>query len=129
MLKTTPKKKTAHQIRHGGDRKTGIERDKKFVNFAKQDFQMVDDRILDSKGRITISQEWLLNTSNPTRSFKIFRNSEGDLLLRPEVSIPAREAWIFQNPKVLASIQKGISEIEDGKGEIVDDLDAFLDKL
>jgi len=109
--------------------KAGTVSEKNTASFAKQDFQMVDDRILDSKGRITIAQEWLLNTSSPTRSFKIFRNSEGDLLLRPEVSIPAREAWLFSNPAMAASLQRGIGQIEEGKGEIVGDLNDFLNKL
>ena len=102
---------------------------KKKSVFVKQDFEVMDDRILDSKGRVTISLNWIPNSLQPVRSFKIFRNGDGDLLLRPEVSIPAREAWVFQNPKVLASLQKGIKELEGGKGDIVDNLDSYLNKL
>lgn len=129
MLKTKLKKKVVHSRHPVARPKAEAVSEKRAVNFAKQDFQMVDDRILDSKGRITIAQEWLLNTSNPTRSFKVFRNSEGDLLLRPEVSIPAREAWLFSNPAMAASLHRGIGQIEAGKGEIVEGLNDFLNKL
>ena len=94
--------------------------------FVRQDFKVIDDRILDSKGRITLSHSWI---AKPVRSFKIYRNGDGDLLLRPEVSIPAREAWIFQNPEIHKGLQKAIKEAEAGKGEIVDDLDAYLENL
>ena len=43
--------------------------------------------------------------------------------------VPAKEAWVDKNPKILASLQKGIKEIEEGNGEIVKDLDSFLRKL
>ena len=97
--------------------------------FVKQDFKVLDDRILDSKGRITISNEWMPYKNQTVRSFKIYSNGDGDLLLRPEVTIPAREAWIYQNPDVIKSIKKGIKELEEGKGDIVDDLDSYLEKL
>ena len=89
----------------------------------------MDDRILDAKGRITISNEWMPYKNQTVRSFKIYSNGDGDLLLRPEVTIPAREAWIYQNPDVIKSIKKGIKELEEGKGDIVDDLDSYLEKL
>lgn len=97
--------------------------------FVKQDFKVVDDRILDAKGRITISHDWMPYKNQSIRSFKIYRNGDGDLLLRPEVSVPAREAWIFQNPEVLASIRRGIQDAKEGKGDIVDDVDAYLENL
>ena len=97
--------------------------------FVKQDFKVLDDRILDAKGRITISNEWMPYKNQTVRSFKIYSNGDGDLLLRPEVTIPAREAWIYQNPDVIKSIKKGIKELEEGKGDIVDDLDSYLEKL
>lgn len=97
--------------------------------FVKQDFTPVDDRILDNKGRITISNDWMPYKNQTIRSFKIYRNADGDLLLRPEVTIPAREAWIYENPEVIKSIRKGVKELEQGKGDIVEDLDAYLEKL
>jgi hypothetical protein len=97
--------------------------------FVKQDFKVLDDRILDAKGRITISNEWMPFKNQTVRSFKIYSNGDGDLLLRPEVTIPAREAWVYQNPDAIKSIKKGIKELEEGNGDIVDDLDSYLEKL
>jgi hypothetical protein len=97
--------------------------------FVKQDFKVLDDRILDAKGRLTISHEWMPYKNQSIRSFKIYRNGDGDLLLRPEVSIPAREAWIFQNPEVLSSLKRGLQDAKEGKGDIVDDVDSYIKNL
>jgi len=48
---------------------------------------------------------------------------------KPGGAVPIREAWVFKNPKVFASLRRGIKEIEDGKGEIVKDMDSFIKKL
>ena len=44
-------------------------------------------------------------------------------------TMPVREAWMYENPKIRASIQKGIQEAKEGKGEIVKDVGAFIKKL
>ena len=85
---------------------------------VNENFTALDNRSLDSKGRITIPQDWTLKLAKRIRSFQIFQNGDGDLLLRPEVSIPAREAWIFENPKVLASLKRGIQDAKEGKGGV-----------
>jgi len=98
--------------------------------YVKRDFKALDHRIIDSKSRVTLSQTWIKqDAARPVHSFKIYRNGDGDLLLRPEVTVPAREAWVYENPKILASLQRGIKDIEQGRGEVVKDLDSFLDNL
>jgi hypothetical protein len=98
--------------------------------YIKTDFKALDHRIIDSKSRVTLSQTWLKqDAARPVQSFKVYRNGDGDLLLRPEVTVPAREAWVYENPKILASLQRGIKDIEEGRGEVVKDLGSFLDKL
>lgn len=62
-------------------------------------------------------------------SFEVFIGAEGDVLLRPVVNIPSREAWIYKNPKVLKQIRKGLEEAEAGKVEKVDNLDDFFESL
>ena len=41
-------------------------------------------------------------------SYQVFVGKEGDILLRPAVSIPSNEAWIYRNPEVIAKIRKGL---------------------
>ncbi|MBF0479725.1 MAG: hypothetical protein HQL26_09610 [Candidatus Omnitrophica bacterium] len=131
VLKIKPHAKVAAKVR--GFRSVGFKHTQscecgKFE--IKKDFKALDSRTIDAKSRITLSPTWTKSiSSRPIRSFQIFQNEDGDILLRPEVTIPAREAWIFENPKALASLGKGIKEIDEGKGEVVKDLDAFLKKI
>ena len=99
---------------------------------VNEDFVNIDTRILDSKHRITLSDKVMKAITLKTRkvdSYQILASKDGDILLRPAVSIPAREAWIYENPGVLKSIRKGLQEAKQGKGEIVHNLDKFLDDL
>jgi hypothetical protein len=48
-------------------------------------------------------------------SFNVCLDSEGRIVLDPQVSIPAREAWLYRNKKALASLRLGLSEAADGK--------------
>lgn len=45
------------------------------------------------------------------------------------VSIPSKEAWIYQHPKVLGSIRQGLTEAKQEKTEKVENLEEFLEDL
>lgn len=47
--------------------------------------------------------------------YRAFRNELGQILLDPVKSVPYYEAWIYENPERLASIQRGIKDIEAGR--------------
>jgi hypothetical protein len=42
--------------------------------------------------------------------FHIYSNSAGQIVLDPQVTIPASEAWLFNNKVALASVDKGMVE-------------------
>ena len=48
-------------------------------------------------------------------SFHVYANSEGQIILNPQVSVPAAEAWIYQDEDVLASVRRGLAEAAEGK--------------
>ena len=48
-------------------------------------------------------------------SFNVYRDDQGRIILDPQVSIPASEAWLFKNKKALASIRRGLAEAGEGK--------------
>jgi hypothetical protein len=62
-------------------------------------------------------------------AYMIFVGREGDILLRPTVSIPASEAWVYENPEVIRKVRKGLKDAREGKTERVKDLDSFLEGL
>ena len=88
-------------------------------------------KTLDSKKRINLGEKILkmLADKFPAESFKVYVGEDGDILLRPVVTIPSKEAWIYENPTVLEEIRKGLSEANQGKLKKVKNLEDFLEKL
>jgi hypothetical protein len=48
-------------------------------------------------------------------SYHIYQNSVGQIVLDPQISIPASEIWLFKNPEALESVMRGLSEAAQGK--------------
>lgn len=88
-------------------------------------------KALDSKHRITLGDKLtrVLGKRKNADAYMMFIGREGDILLRPTVSIPSNEAWIYRNPKVIGSVRKGLEEAGEKKTERVDDLNSFLESL
>ena len=52
--------------------------------------------------------------------YHIYSNSAGQIVLDPQVIIPASEAWLFKNPAAIASVRKGLDDAATGKVSKVD---------
>jgi len=104
---------------------------KREVVEIKEKFMPVDIRPLDSKRRITLGGrlQRLMMSKMKIDSYQVFVGKNGDILLRPAVSIPSSEAWVYKNPEVVGRIRKGLEEAGQGKTEKAGDLEGFLDKL
>lgn len=48
-------------------------------------------------------------------TFNVYQDEQGRIVLDPQVSIPASEAWLYRNPKALASVRRGLAEAAAGK--------------
>ena len=53
----------------------------------------------------------------------MYRNRIGQIVLDPQVTIPASEAWLFKNPAAIASVRKGLADAAKGRVSIVDTRD------
>ena len=104
---------------------------KKEVVEIKEKFMPVDIRPLDSKHRITLGGRLkrLMMSKMKIDSYQVFVGKGGDILLRPAVSIPSSEAWVYKNPEVIGRVRKGLREAGEGKIEKVTDLEGFLNDL
>lgn len=105
--------------------------EKKQTIEVQETFMPVDTRPLDSKHRITLGgklRKFLMNKMK-IDSYQVFLGKEGDILLRPAVSVPSSEAWLYRNPEALAKVRQGLQEAAEGKIEKVDDLESFLKDL
>ncbi len=52
--------------------------------------------------------------------YHIYANSDGQIILDPQVTIPASEVWVFKNPDVLALVRQGLSDAAEGRVSKVD---------
>ena len=52
--------------------------------------------------------------------FHIYHNSIGQIILDPQVTIPASEAWLFNNPDALSLVRQGLSDAAQGRVSKVD---------
>ena len=79
---------------------------------------------LDSKKRISLTK---LLRFKGVSSVKASVMENGDIVLKPMSSIPARELWLYQNKEALDSVRRGLSqegEIDRGSfARYVDDTD------
>ena len=98
----------------------------------KEKFKSVGVGSLDSKKRITLKDKVIKEPPLDRMeidAFEILVGDEGDVLLRPMTNIPSKELWIYQNPKVLKRIQKGLQDARAGKVKEVKNLKKFLKSL
>ena len=93
-------------------------------------FLVCDVKYLDSKYRITLGEKLIGSINNRMKvdSYHILCSDNGDILLRPSVTIPSNEAWLY-NHKVYKKIQKGLAEAKAGKTLKIKDIDSYLSKL
>lgn len=66
----------------------------------------------DSKHRINLGTA--VKTPSGVR-YRVLKNDAGQILLDPVKSVPAYEAWVWENPERIAAIQRGIAQAESGK--------------
>jgi hypothetical protein len=48
-------------------------------------------------------------------TYHIYSNSLGQIVLDPQVTIPASEAWLFKNPDAIASVRRGLDDAARGR--------------
>ena len=53
-------------------------------------------------------------------TYHIYRNRFGQIILDPQVTIPASEVWLFSNPDALTLVRQGLSNVAHGKVSKVD---------
>ncbi|MCL4417682.1 MAG: hypothetical protein M1365_13495 [Actinobacteria bacterium] len=74
------------------------------------EFQEIDTRTIDNRNRLTIGE--LAMGFNRVR---LYKNTRGEILLKPIAEIPASELWLFQNKEAFENVQKGLEDLSEGK--------------
>jgi hypothetical protein len=77
-----------------------------------QQFQIVAQGLApDSKKRLSLGKA----LADAGVTFNIYVNKLGQIVLDPQKTIPAHEAWIYENKKVLAAVKRGLKASARGK--------------
>lgn len=74
-------------------------------------FEEIAEARVDAKHRVTLGR----TVPNQVRSFKVYRNAHGQVILDPMVSVPAYEAWLFKNRRASALVQQGLEDARQGR--------------
>jgi hypothetical protein len=69
----------------------------------------------DSRKRVALGRA--LDGIDDDASFNVYKDAEGRIILEPQVSIPASEAWLFRNREALHSVRRGLDESAAGKAK------------
>lgn len=64
---------------------------------------------IDSKGRLTLGEAYA------NRTVIVEEHGDGEFVLRLARVIPEREAWLYENPKALEQVRRGVGEARKGK--------------
>lgn len=65
--------------------------------------------IPDSKGRVCLGK-----SAKGVVRYKLLEK-DGQIILSPEVAIPASEAWLYKNKQALEAVKQGLQQSADGK--------------
>ena len=81
------------------------------------DFEKVADSVKpDAKKRVVLPKSQVRDGV----TYHIYVNGLGQIVLDPQVTIPAYEAWLFENPEALAAVRRGLADAAAGKITEVD---------
>jgi hypothetical protein len=77
-----------------------------------EEFVEVKKLRVDSKRRISLGG---IKQEVEPDQYRIYKNSSGQIILDPLVSIPSSEAWLFMNKKSIESVRRGLEDAMHGR--------------
>lgn len=82
----------------------------------------------DSSGRVLLPKLKSIDINHTDETmYDIYTNEDGQIILEPVVTIPKREAWLYQNPTALKSVKKGLKESAEGKTKYLGSFSKYAD--
>lgn len=73
-------------------------------------FHEINEVRLDSKRRVALGK-----VRHRYERYLAYENDAGQVVLDPQVIIPASEAWLYKNSKALKSVRQGLTDAKEGK--------------
>jgi len=78
-------------------------------------FHDIADARVDAKGRIYLGNLGKESPSGDITLYKVYKNSFGQIILDPLVTVPAHEVWLLKNPKAMKMVAEGWKAAKEGK--------------
>ncbi len=76
-----------------------------------KEFHRVTETVVDSRRRISLGKAGAVEDTR----YAVSVSDDGDILLTPMASIPAREMLIWERPDVMESLDRGIADALAGR--------------
>jgi hypothetical protein len=82
------------------------------MDIRDQNFKKIADNVKpDNKKRVVLHSVLVREGV----SYHIYANNAGQIILDPQVTIPASELWLFEDKDILGAMDKSMTESADGK--------------
>ena len=82
-------------------------------------FRRVSEVRVDAQGRIPLGKTQLIKRvqqpNGDVMCYRVYQNSFGQIILDPQVIVPAHEVWLLKNPKALKMVVEGWEDAKKGK--------------
>lgn len=69
---------------------------------------------MDNKQRVCLSRVLSKEERDDFSLFRIYRE-KGKIVLEPVAEVPEKDHWIYKDEKALASLLRGIKDVEEGR--------------
>lgn len=76
-----------------------------------QHFRPVSETKVDSKNRVSLPKR----IQGAVHTYRIYSNDAGQIVLDPQVLVPASEAWLYRDEAALKAVRQGLEEAKAGK--------------
>jgi len=78
----------------------------------------------DSQNRLSLNSA----IGQPSSIYNIYRNRVGQIVLDPIQAIPPEEAWLWENPEALASLERGLEDAAAGRVHYLGSFAAYAEE-
>jgi hypothetical protein len=86
-------------------------------------FRPVTETVVDSRRRVSLGKAGVAENTR----YSVSVSDDGDLLLTPLASIPARELFLWSRPELLDSVRRGMAQASRGELHNLGSFERFLD--
>lgn len=78
-------------------------------------FKRMKEVRVDPQGRVPIGRTQVMGPNGGVTIYRLYQNSFGQIILDPQVIVPAHEVWLLKNPKAMKMVIEGWEDAKQGR--------------